>query len=66
MRYRTLRRSWVRVAAHRWRQVGQSTTEYALILAMLVLPIAATFNRIRTVLKALLAALNTYLYGPGM
>lgn len=66
MAFGTHRRSWIRVASRRWRQLGQATTEYMLIIAILVLPMAAAFNRIRTALKSLLAALNAYLHGPGM
>jgi len=45
---------------------GQATTEYVLLLALVVLPIALAFNKLRDVIRDLLAALNSLVFGPGV
>ncbi len=47
-------------------QRGQATTEYILIVAMLVIPIAVAFNKLRDVLADLLQALFVLVQGPGV
>lgn len=48
------------------RERGQATTEYILIIAMLVIPIAVAFNKMREVLADLLDSLFLLVYGPGV
>ena len=45
---------------------GQATTEYVLLLALVVVPIAFVFNQMRSVLRDLLDTLVTLVVGPGV
>lgn len=45
---------------------AQATSEYVLLLALVVLPIAIAFNRLKAVLRDLLDSLNNLVAGPGL
>lgn len=45
---------------------GQATTEYVLLLALVVLPIAFAFNKLKDVMRDLLDTLNKLVIGPGV
>lgn len=45
---------------------GQATTEYVLLVALVVLPVSLAFNKMRAVLRDLLATLNELVFGPGI
>jgi Flp pilus assembly pilin Flp len=45
---------------------GQATTEYVLLLALVVLPVAFAFNKLRDVMRDLLATFNSLVFGPGI
>ena len=66
MRLKSVRRRQLLSSLRLRRERGQSTTEYVLILAMLVLPIATAFNQFRSVLRAVLSAFCSLLEGPGL
>jgi Flp pilus assembly pilin Flp len=45
---------------------GQATTEYVLLVALVVLPVAIAFNKLQEVLRDLLDTLNGLVSGPGV
>ena len=45
---------------------GQATTEYVLLLALVVMPVALAFNQMRNVLRSLLDMLIKLVIGPGV
>ena len=45
---------------------GQAMTEYILIVALIILPIAAVFNAIRAPLRGYLARIVALFTGPGV
>ena len=47
-------------------ETGQATTEYVLLLAFIVVPLAFVFNKLQGVLKNMLVALNNLVIGPGV
>lgn len=50
----------------RIRAAGQATTEYVLILALIVIPIAAAFRLFKDIFRDLLVELNRLVIGPGV
>lgn len=45
---------------------GQATTEYVLILALFIVPVALIFRQLASVFRDLLDALNRLVMGPGI
>ncbi|HYH09645.1 MAG TPA: hypothetical protein VEK11_21530 [Thermoanaerobaculia bacterium] len=45
---------------------GQATTEYVLILALFIVPVALVYRRLAAVFRDLLDSLNRLLMGPGV
>lgn len=50
----------------RKRESGQATSEYVLLIALIVIPIAAVFREFREVFRDLLDTLNRLVIGPGV
>lgn len=48
------------------RAAGQATTEYILIIGLIVIPIAVAYNRLAEVLRGLVRSICMLLYGPGL
>lgn len=58
--------SWSRSSGRPFpRQSGQATTEYVLLLALIIVPLVAAFRQFGVVLRTLLGALNSLVFGPG-
>lgn len=47
-------------------QSGQSTSEYVLLVALIIVPLARVFREFGEVLKELLVLLNSLVFGPGV
>lgn len=47
-------------------QSGQSTSEYVLLVALIIVPLARVFREFGEVLKKLLVLLNSLVFGPGV
>ena len=47
-------------------ETGQATTEYVLLVALVVLPVAIAFNKLQSVLRDLLDTLHSLVFGPGV
>jgi len=45
---------------------GQATTEYVLILALFIVPVALIFRQLASVFRDLLDSLNRLMMGPGI
>jgi Flp pilus assembly pilin Flp len=45
---------------------GQATTEYVLILALFIVPVALIFKQLSSVFRDLLDSLNRLVMGPGV
>lgn len=45
---------------------GQATTEYVLIIALFIVPVALVYKRLAGVFRDLLDSLNRLLIGPGV
>jgi Flp pilus assembly pilin Flp len=45
---------------------GQATTEYVLILALFIVPVALIFRQLSSVFRELLDSLNRLVMGPGI
>jgi Flp pilus assembly pilin Flp len=45
---------------------GQATTEYVLILALFIVPVALVFKQLSSVFRDLLDSLNRLVMGPGV
>jgi len=47
-------------------ETGQATTEYVLLVALVVLPVAIAYNKLQSALRDLMDTLNQLVFGPGV
>lgn len=54
------------VSSFRAGERGQATSEYVLLIALVIVPLALVFRQLAAVFRGLLDSLNRLLMGPGV